>query len=64
MDHDRYGLDGMPIFVKGADEDPVTGELPSGVARGSFSFEPNTIVFVALAIAFLIFFAYEARIFN
>lgn len=64
MDHDRYGLDGMPIFAKGADADPVTGELPSSVGSGSFSFEPNTIVFCVLALAFLIFIAFEARVFG
>ncbi|MDT0510190.1 hypothetical protein [Novosphingobium sp. MMS21-SN21R] len=64
MDHDRFGLDGMPIFAKGADADPVTGELPSSVGSGSFSLEPNTIVFFVLAISFLIFFAFEARVFG
>lgn len=64
MDHDRYGLDGMPIFAKGADADPVTGELPSSVGHGLFSLEPNTIVFFVLAIAFLIFFAFEVRVFG
>lgn len=64
MDHDRYGLDGMPIFAKGADADPVTGELPSDGGRGSFGLDPNTIVFFVLAVAFLIFFAFEARLFG
>lgn len=64
MDHDRYGLDGVPIFAKGVDADPVTGELPPSAGRESFSLEPNTIVFIVLAIAFLIFFAFEARVFS
>lgn len=65
MDHDRYGLDGMPIYSHGVDVDPVTGEQLGGQgASGLFAFEPNTIVFAALAVSFVVFFMIEARVFG
>ena len=65
MDHDRYGLDGTPIYSHGVDVDPVTGEQLSGQgASGRFAVEPNTIVFAVLAVSFVVFFVIEARVFG
>ena len=63
MDHDRYGLDGVPIYSQGVDVCPVTGEPLRSNGRG-FGFEPYTITFVVLALCFIVFFAYEARVFG
>lgn len=63
MDNDRYGLDGMPIYSQGVDVDPITGEPLSSSFR-LFGFEPHTITFVVLAICFVVFLAYEARVFG
>ena len=60
MDHDRYGIDGLPINAKGVDCDPVTGEILSNEPTGSFAFEPYTIALVILSIGFLILMAFEA----
>lgn len=66
MDHNRYGLDGLPINVKGIDCDPVTGERLSAPdtspAHGEFALEPYSIAFVVLAIAFLAFFVIEGKL--
>jgi len=65
MDHDRYGLNGTPIYSQGVDVDPVTGEqLSEQEARGLFAFEPNTVVFAILAVCFLVFFMIEAHVFG
>ena len=59
MDNGHYGLDGRPIYSNGVDCDPVTGaKLPSqGHDRtlGTFALEPYTLVFLALAIGFIVF---------
>ena len=66
MNHDRYGLDGLPISVKGIDCDPVTGErLPSpdnSKPYGEHALDPYSIAFVVLAIAFLAFFVIEGKL--
>jgi len=65
MDHDRYGLDGTPIYSHGVDVDPVTGEQLGGQgASGRFALEPHTIVFAVLAVGFVVFFVIEARVFG
>lgn len=65
MDHDRYGLDGTPIYSHGVDVDPVTGEQLGGQgASGRFALEPHTIVFAVLAVSFVVFFVIEARVFG
>lgn len=65
MDHDRYGLDGTPIYSHGVDGDPITGERISGQeASGRFAVEPNTIVFAVLAVSFVAFFMIEAGVFG
>jgi len=65
MDHDRYGLDGTPIYSHGVDVDPVTGEQLGGQGvSGRFAFEPHTIVFAVLAVSFVVFFVIEARVFG
>lgn len=64
MDHSRYGLDGRPIFSNGVDCDPVTGaKLPSQDherSLGTFALEPYTIVFLMLAIGFIVFLISQA----
>jgi hypothetical protein len=66
MDHEQYGLDGLPINVKGIDCDPTTGERFQGPASsrsdGVFALEPYSIAFVALAIAFLAFYVFESKL--
>ena len=66
MDHNHYGLDGLPISVKGIDCDPVTGErLPGPVnsqPHGEFALELYSIAFDVLATAFLAFFVIEGKL--
>lgn len=66
MDHNHYGLDGLPISVKGIDCDPVTGESLSvpntSPPHGELALEPYSIAFVVLAIAFLAFFVLEGNL--
>lgn len=58
MDHDRYGLDGMPISCRGADCDPVTGiQLPRYVkadARGIPHLRPFLAIMMTLFVAIFI----------
>jgi len=67
MDHDRYGLDGLPISCRPANSDPVTGQLlPRFDAsdRDANSGNPHVLALVLIStVAFLVFFAIEAKIF-
>lgn len=66
MNHEQYGLDGLPINVKGIDCDPTTGERFQGPVNsrsdGVFALEPYSIAFVVLAIAFLAFYVVESKL--
>lgn len=66
MDHNRYGLDGLPLSCRPANTDPVTGQ-PLPTVRQSIEAEGNPyvlpVVLACMAI-FLVFFAYEAHLFS
>lgn len=63
MDHDRYGLDGLPISCRGEDCDPVTGlpfpKYPEDASGGVPYLRP---VLAALIVLFLGFFVWASRL--
>ena len=65
MDHDRYGLDGMPITCRGADCDPVTGIAFPRVRETNGPGIPYLRVILAgLMIVFVGCFAWQTRLFG
>lgn len=64
MDHDRYGLDGMPLACRAANTDPVTGlPLPAVPQADASAPDGNPYVLptvVACMIVFAIAFAVES----
>jgi len=65
MDHDRYGLDGMPISCRGADCDPVTGIAFPRVREANGPGIPYLRVILAgLMLVFVGFFAWQTRLFG
>ncbi len=65
MDHDRYGLDGQPIYPRPGHFDHVTGQqLPTFRGEGQAGRSPLTMtlaVFMVIAVAAL---AYMANVFG
>jgi hypothetical protein len=64
MEHDRYGLDGVPLACRSAHSDPVTGLPLPKVPDGS-----EGVPFLAPAIglcmvAFALFFVVEGKLFG
>lgn len=68
MDHNRYGLDGMPLACRGANSDPVTGlplpRIPRSKGPDSDG-NPFVLPVVLLGMAaFAICFVSEANLFG
>lgn len=67
MDHDRYGLDGLPISCRPANSDPVTGQPIlrfDASDRDVNSGNPYVLPLILISmVAFLVFFAIEAKFF-
>lgn len=68
MDHNRFGLDGMPLACRGANTDPVTGlPLPRISQSKGPGAEGNPYVLpvvLASMLAFAIFFVSHANLFG
>jgi len=63
MNHDRYGLDGMPISCRGADFDPVTGlPFPKFPAAANGGVPYFRVILVVLMSAFVGFFAWQTHL--
>ena len=66
MDHNRYGLDGLPLACRAANTDPVTGlPLPSVPHADPSAQDGNPYVLptvVVCMIAFVIVFVVESGI--
>lgn len=66
MDHDRYGLDGLPLACRQADTDPVTGLPLPGIPQADASDQivnPYVLLTVLGGMAiFLIMFAVQSGI--
>lgn len=63
MDHDRYGLDGMPISCRGADCDPVTGlPFPKFPATANGGIPYFRVILVVLMSAFVGFYAWQTHL--
>ncbi|SLK08132.1 hypothetical protein [Novosphingobium mathurense] len=65
MDHDRYGLDGMPISCRGTDCDPVTGIQFPRYGRGDAGGIPHLRLALAVMMAlFVAIFIWQSNIFG
>ncbi|WP_231382074.1 hypothetical protein [Sphingobium indicum] len=63
MDHDRYGLDGMPLSCRGADCDPVTGiSFPRVRGKSSTGIPHLRVILAGLMLAFIGFFAWQTHL--
>jgi len=66
MDHNRYGLDGLPLACRAANTDPVTGlPLPAVLQADASAQDGNPYVLptvVVCMIAFVIVFLVESGI--
>jgi hypothetical protein len=66
MDHNRYGLDGLPLACRAANTDPVTGlPLPAVLQADASAQDGNPYVLptvVVCMIAFAIAFVVESGI--
>lgn len=63
MDHDRYGLDGMPISCRSANSDPVTGlPFPQYPENGSGGIPYLRPILAAMMVLFLGFFAWASHL--
>lgn len=63
MDHDRYGLDGMPLACRSADCDPVTGiAFPRVRETNSTGIPHLRVVLAGLMLAFIGFFAWQTHL--
>ena len=66
MDHNRYGLDGLPLACRAANTDPVTGlPLPAVLQADASAQDGNPYVLptvVVCMIAFVIVFVVESGI--
>lgn len=63
MDHDRYGLDGVPISCRGADCDPVTGlAFPKTPLTGNGGIPYLRFILVVMMTAFIGFFAWQTHL--
>jgi hypothetical protein len=56
MDHNRYGLDGLPLGCRQANTDPVTGlPLPAVSQSGASSSAGNPHVLATVLICMIVF---------
>lgn len=65
MDHDRYGLDGMPISCRGADCDPVTGiAFPRARETNGPGIPYLRVILTSMMLVFMGFFAWQTHLFG
>jgi len=65
MDHNRYGLDGQPLYPRPGHFDHVTGQpLPTFRGRRSSSQSPLALPLAAIMIAMGAFLAYTSDLFG
>lgn len=63
MDHDRYGLDGMPIACRSADSDPVTGLRFPKIPKPSTDGIPYLRAgLAAMMVVFFVFFVWQSKL--
>lgn len=65
MDHNRYGLDGMPLYPRSGHFDHVTGHpIPIFQANGPSGKYPLAVPLAAMMVAVGAFLAYMANLFG